>query len=61
MEPAKYIMDSRVKMKACTALVKTARNIMGKGAKPDEVIVNAKKFRQHRPHKLSPFRNFNAC
>ena len=33
MDPAKYIMDSRVKTKACTTLVKTARNIMGSGAR----------------------------
>ncbi len=33
MEPAKYIMESRVKMNACTMLVNTARNIMGSGAR----------------------------
>ena len=33
MDPAKYIMDSRVNTKACTTLVKTARNIMGRGAR----------------------------
>ena len=33
MEPAKYIMESKEKINACTTLVKTARNIMGRGAR----------------------------
>jgi hypothetical protein len=33
MAPAKYIMDNRQKMNACTNPVKSPRNIMGKGAR----------------------------
>ena len=33
MEPAKYIMESKAKINAWTTLVKTARNIIGRGAK----------------------------